>query len=76
VTGDSIPVVPMPRGLVAVQCLSEMGPRAVEAAPRLREFIDSPHRQVRSGPTSTLIADDEKWVAVCRDALTRVSVTA
>lgn len=82
VTGDAAPVlptllrrhlVPLPRGLVAVKCLTEMGPRAVEAAARLRAFVESPQRQVRSGITSTLIADDERWLAVCGEALVQVS---
>lgn len=82
VTGDATRVlptmlgrhlVPLPRGLVAVKCLAAMGPRASEASPRLREFVESPNRQVRSGVTSTLIADDERWMQVCSDALARVS---
>ena len=65
-------VVPLPRGLVAVKCLSEMGPRAADAAPLLRSFVQSPMRHVRSGVVSSLIADDERWVDACREALTSV----
>lgn len=78
--GDPQPVVPVllehleyvPRGLVAVHCLTEIGPPAQVALPRLREAVDSQERQVVSGSVGAWIEMDETWQSLCREAIASI----
>lgn len=60
-------------GMDVVACLGEIGPRAHEAIPLLREAIESPWRQVEVADTDTWIETDEAWAERCAAALARIA---
>ena len=79
-TGDAAPVVPVlirhiecvPRGMIAVQALADIGPAAAAAIPLLRQAVDSPYRQAQWPAADTAIVEDEAWSQACEQALTRI----
>ena len=79
-TGDAAPVVPVlirhiecvPRGMIAVQTLADIGPAAAAAIPLLRQAVDSPYRQAQWPAADTAIVEDEAWIQACEQALTRI----
>ena len=78
-TGDAAPVVPVlirhiecvPRGMIAVRTLADVGPAAAAAIPLLRQAVDSPYRQAQWPATDTAIVEDEAWIQACGQALIR-----
>ncbi|GAA4589121.1 hypothetical protein BJY16_008787 [Actinoplanes octamycinicus] len=81
ITGDAAPVVPVlvadlscsPRGLVALACLTEIGPAAAAAGPRLRAAVDAPRRQWTFGVDGDEVWQDEEWRAACAAAVQRIA---
>jgi hypothetical protein len=80
-TADPVPVVPVllrflncgPRGMVAVQCLGDIGPAAEAAAPVLRAAVESPYRQWQLSVGEDGVRQDEAWRDACSAALARIS---
>jgi hypothetical protein len=81
ITGDATPVIPVlvryaacgPRGLVAVNGLTEIGPAAPAAIPLLRAAIAEPARQPRWASSDMLIIEDETWIDACTRALAAIA---
>src|SRR5439155_1141101 len=58
-----------PAGLLAVECLGQIGPPARAAIPALRRAVDSAERLIEVSSTDRLASDDESFRAAARRAL-------
>ena len=59
-------------GLLVLECLAEMGPRAGAAAPELRRILESERRLLEVGSHESWIEEDEAFRAAAARALARI----
>lgn len=79
-TGDAAAVLPVllaelhcrPTGVLAAECLGEMGRQALAAVPALRRVVDSETRLVEIGSYTDWIDSDEGFADAARQALARI----
>ncbi|PQO40077.1 HEAT repeat domain-containing protein [Blastopirellula marina] len=61
-----------PAGLLALDCLGQMGRHAESALPQIREIIDADLRFVNSGIANDIIDDDESFQETARVVLAKI----
>ncbi len=81
ITGDSslvLPVLldaaaPTEAGMLAVECLAEIGPAAAQIRSRLREWLASDRRLGRMSSVDDIIQWDESFRAAAERVLARIT---
>ncbi len=65
-------LVPTSEGLLAAECLGEIGPAAAQAVPTLEQFVHGLRRLVHGGTAEEIVWHDETYQDVAALALARI----